>query len=106
MTRPPGRAIFAGVRAYRAEDWRKIREGGKRAFLLRHGFLGRGLPLGVVTALVIELALGGELPDALTTASFAGRLALAVGIFTLTGSLAANANWNLHERRFGGGAGR
>lgn len=90
------------MRAYREEEWKKIREGGKLAFVLRHGFLGRGLPLGVVTALVVELARGGELPDALATASFAGLLLLAVGVFTLTGSIAARANWGLHERRFGG----
>jgi hypothetical protein len=94
------------VRAYREEEWKRIRERGQGAFMLRHGFLGRGLPLGVVTALVIELALGHELPDALATAGFAGRLLLAVGVFTLTGSLAARANWGLHERRFGGGSGR
>ena len=91
------------MRVYREEEWRSIRQQGKRVFLVRHGFLGRGLPLGVITALVIELSLGGAFPDALREPAFLGRLAFAVSVFTLTGCLAANANWGLHERRFGAG---
>jgi hypothetical protein len=43
--------------------------------------LRRGLPLGVVLAVVLELYLGGHFPEALRGAGFWGRLALCVGVF-------------------------
>ncbi len=89
------------MKAYKPDEWARQREKGRMSFLLRHGFLGRGLPLGLITAVVIELYLGGTFPEALQDVAFAGRVALAVGVFTLSGSLAANANWSLHERRHG-----
>jgi hypothetical protein len=91
------------MRSYTETEWKRVREGGKLPFLVRHGLLGRGLPLGIVTAVVIEVYLGGTFPEALSEPSFLGRLAFAVGVFTLSGSLAARANWALHERRFSRG---
>ena len=88
------------MRSYREDEWREVRAKGKGPFLFRTGFLGRGVPMGVVTALAIELYLGGRFPDALLEWDFLARLALAVGVFTLSGCLAANANWSLHERRY------
>jgi hypothetical protein len=87
------------MKVFRPDEWPAVRAKGKPAFLLRYGVLGRGLPLGVVVALVIEASLGGVFPAALTSPDFLGRLALCVGVFSATGCLNANINWNAHERR-------
>jgi hypothetical protein len=87
------------VRVWRADEWPKVRAKGKANFLFRYGFLGRGLPLGVVAALAIEAALGSRFPDALSSAPFLARLAFCVAVMTLSGCVAATFNWNLHERR-------
>ena len=84
------------------EEWQAIRARGKSQYILRNGVLGRGLPLGVLCAVALEMALGHELPDALATAGFAGRLLLAVSVFSISGSLSARMTWNIHERRFSG----
>jgi hypothetical protein len=88
------------VRSYSSEQWQTIRQAGRARFVLRHGFLGRGLPFGIAVAVLIELYLGGVFPDFLTDLPFVGRLLFAVAVFTLSGSLAANANWLMHERRY------
>lgn len=88
------------MRTYDEEAWTRVRARGRGAFLLRTGVLGRGLPMGVVTALAIQVYLGGPLPDAFLAWTFAGRLLLAVAVFSVSGCVAANANWNLHERRY------
>ena len=49
----------------------------------------------------IELYLGGELPRALTEAPFLGRLALALGVFSVGGVLNAQMQWKLNQKRFG-----
>jgi hypothetical protein len=87
------------VRVWRADEWQKVRAKGKGSFLLRYGFLGRGLPLGVVAALAIEGALGSPFPDALGSGPFLARLAFCIGVMTASGCVAANFNWNLHEKR-------
>jgi hypothetical protein len=90
------------MRSYDEEQWKRVREAGKNAFMLKQGFFGRGLPMGLLTALVVEAARGSDLPDALFTGRFLGLLILTVSVFTLSGSLAARANWAIHERRHGG----
>ena len=87
------------MRSWQAEEWREVRTKGKGIFLLRYGFLGRGLPLGVVAAVAIESALGSPLPDALTSTPFFARLFFCVSVMTASGCFAAHFNWNLHERR-------
>jgi hypothetical protein len=87
------------VRVWRAEQWPEVRAKGKASFLFRYGFLARGLPLGVVAALAVEAALGGSFPDALASPGFLARLAFCIAVMTLSGCVAANFNWNLHERR-------
>ena len=87
------------MRVFRPDEWPGVRARGKGAFLVRYGFLGRGLPLGVLVALVIEAGLGGTFPAALSSPSFLGRLLLCVAVFSVTGCINANVNWNAHEKR-------
>ena len=87
------------MRTWRPDEWPAVRARGKRAFLLRYGLLARGLPLGLLVALVIEAGLGGVFPATLWSAPFLGRLLLCVAVFSLTGCINANVNWNAHERR-------
>ena len=87
------------MRAWRPDEWPSVRARGKRAFLLRYGFLGRGLPLGLLVALVIEAGFGNTFPAALWSPPFLGRLLLCVAVFSVTGCVNANVNWNAHERR-------
>lgn len=87
------------VRTWQADEWREVRTKGKGAFLFRYGFLGRGLPLGLVAAIAIESVRGSPLPDALTTAPFFALLFFCVSVMTASGCFAAHFNWNLHERR-------
>jgi hypothetical protein len=89
------------VRAYREDEWQRVREQGEGIFLLRHGFLGRGLPLGLIVAAAVELSLGGSFPGALGEPGFWGRLAFAVAVFTVSGCVASHYNWRVHERRYG-----
>lgn len=89
------------MRAYREEEWSRIRERGKPAFLIRHGFLGRGLPLGLIVALAIEATVGGSFPESLREPGFWGRLLFAVAVFTTSGCVTAHFHWRLHERRHG-----
>jgi len=87
------------VRVWRAEQWQEVRSKGKGSFLFRYGFLGRGLPVGALAAVGIEGALGSPLPDALASAAFLTRLVFCVAVMTTSGCIAANVNWNVHEKR-------
>ena len=54
------------MRIHSEEDWAKIRTLGRERYLLRYGVIGRGLPMGIVVALLIELwDPSGAMPDAL-----------------------------------------
>jgi hypothetical protein len=89
------------MRLHSKEDWEKIRTQGPKRYLLRYGVVGRGIPMGVVVALLIELwDPSGAMPDALLEPRFLGRLLLAVAVFTASGCISAWANWRVHERRF------
>ena len=92
--------MLSAVRVWRADQWPEVRAKGKGSFLFRHGFLGRGLPLGTVAALAIEAALGSPFPDVLTSGPFLLRLAFCIGVMTVSGCVAATFNWNLHEKRY------
>jgi hypothetical protein len=99
MVQPYRPSHVVAMRAFRADEWPSVRARGKRAFLLRYGLLGRGLPLGALVALVIEAGLGGAFPAALWSPSFLGRLLLCVAVFSVTGCVNANVTWNAHEKR-------
>jgi hypothetical protein len=96
--------MLCAMRSWTAAEWPAVRARGKNAFLLRYGFLRRGLPLGVVVALAIEAGLGGQFPDALSSPLFLLRLALSVAVFTLSGCISASFTWSVQERRFAGRA--
>jgi hypothetical protein len=100
MTPAEARAILGSVRGYTESEWRRVRAAGQARFLLRHGLLGRGLPLGTLTAVVVKAAQGGRFPEDLATLGFLGLLAFCVAVFTASGSLAARASWGFHERRY------
>jgi hypothetical protein len=85
------------------EEWQALEARGKSWFLLRYGVLGRGLPLAILCALALEASLGGSFPEALRSARFLRTFALALAVFSASGSLTANVTWNLYARRFGGG---
>lgn len=89
------------MQTWRPDEWAKERARGKRDFLLRYGFLRRGLPFGVLVALVIEAALGSTFPDAFRSPLFLVRGVAFIALFTLTGCMRAHVTWNAHEKRFG-----
>jgi hypothetical protein len=89
------------MRLHSKEDWAKIRTQGRGQYLIRYGVAGRGLPMGIVVALLIELwDPSGAMPDALLEARFLGGLLLAVAVFSASGCISALANWRVHESRF------
>jgi hypothetical protein len=85
----------------RKEEWERIRARGQRHFVIRYGVIGRGLPMALICALGIELALGSRFPEALWSPAFVGRFAFALVVFSLGGALTARTTWRLYERRFG-----
>jgi hypothetical protein len=94
--------MLGRMRVWRADEWAGVRARGKRSFLFRYGFLGRGLPLGVLLAVAIEAALGSPFPDALRSAPFLTRLLACIAVFTASGCVRASFQWNLYERRYAG----
>lgn len=88
------------MRNYSCEQWQVIRAKGKTAFLLRNALVLRGLPLGGLMAFVVMSLQGAELPAELASGRFVAILLFCVAVFTGSGSLAARASWNVHERRF------
>jgi hypothetical protein len=91
------------MRIHSREEWAKVRTAGRARYLLRYGVIGRGIPMGVVVALLIELwDPSGAMPDALLETRFLWRLLLAVTVFSASGALSALANWGVHERRSAG----
>ena len=87
------------MQSWSANEWNSVRARGRNAFLFRYGVIGRGLPLGALCAVAIEGALGGAFPAALWSSSFLLRLIALAAVFSVSGCLRANINWNLHERK-------
>ena len=91
------------MRIHGEEEWAKLEAEGRERYLLRYGVIARGIPMGLVVALLIELwDPSGAMPDALLEPRFLGRLLLAIAVFSASGCISALANWRLHQRRFGG----
>ena len=85
-------------------EWERMKARGRTRFVLLSGVLGRGLPLGLVVAVAIQILTGEPLPDSLASPTFVGRALLAVAVFSASGCLSAYTAWRLHERRFGAGS--
>lgn|GEM_PF-2064683 len=81
-------------------EWDAVRAKGRHAFVLRHGILGRGLPMALAIAVILELYVGGRFPDSLTSAGFWGRFALCLAVFSASGALTASALWNAYDRLY------
>jgi hypothetical protein len=89
------------MRLHSREEWAKIRTLGPRRYLLRYGVVARGIPMGVVVALLIEfINPSGAMPESLLGPRFLWMLLLAVAVFSASGCISAWANWRVHERRF------
>jgi hypothetical protein len=82
------------------EDWEQLVARGREQFLLQNGVLRRGLPLGIVLGVVLELYLGGSFPDSVGESSFWARTALCVLVFSTSGVLRSLALWNAYRRRY------
>lgn len=82
------------------EEWERIRAQGRARFVVMTGIVARGIPMGIVVALAIEILTGEPIPDSLWSARFGWRLLLAMAVFSASGSLSAFMNWRLYERRF------
>jgi hypothetical protein len=82
------------------EDWERLVARGQQEFLLRNGVLRRGLPLGILLGVVLELYLGGRFPDSLASVSFWARTLLCVAVFSTSGVLRSLALWNAYRRRY------
>lgn len=89
------------MRVYSNDEWTKVRGEGKRAFLLKNGFLGRGIPLGLLVSIGVEAYRGGQFPEALQTPEYWSLALMCVVVFTVSGCITANASWGLHEKRHG-----
>ena len=94
-----GRRAEAAARDAEVVRWRKMRAGGRSAFVWRHGVVGWGLPAAIVTAAykVIErLGLGwpSELPPDLHV-----PLALIALVFPALGWVLGGWLWTQGEAR-------
>lgn len=86
---------------HRREDWEVARRDGLPRFLLRQGVLMRGIPMALLTAILIQMAQGGLEPSAFLSASFHQRFLLALAVFSAGGAVSAYAHWKALEKRFG-----
>jgi hypothetical protein len=91
------------VRISSREDWDRVRAGGRTRYLILAGVVQRGLPMGVVVALAVEVLTGRPVPDSLASVRFVLTLLAGTSLFSLSGCIRAAAQWRLAERRFGGG---
>lgn len=85
------------------EQWDRVRARGRTRYLVLRGFVRRGLPMGVVVALAVEVLTGRPVPDSLLSARFVLTVLAGVALFSLSGCIRAATEWRLAERRFGGG---
>lgn len=87
-------------RAPRSTEWQRMRAEGRTRFVLRHGILVRGVPMALVTILLLQ-AYQGELGlEMLASPGFHARLLGALVLFSVGGVLSAWARWKSFEARF------
>ena len=84
------------------EDWAKIRNDGKRAFIRRYGLLRFALPVGLLMLIYANLAEPLLFDDPLPSVGSLFRSVLAaIVVWPLAGWLAAEWVWRDREKRFG-----
>ena len=90
------------MRLSNREEWHRVRERGRTRYLVLTGVVQRGLPMGVVVALAVEVLTGRPVPDSLVSARFVFTVLAGAALFSVSGCIRAAAQWRLAERRFGG----
>jgi hypothetical protein len=88
------------VRLSNRDEWERVRAGGRTRYLVLTGVVRRGLPMGVVVALAVEVLTGRPVPDSLASARFVFMVFAGITLFSLSGCIRAAAQWRLAERRF------
>jgi hypothetical protein len=89
------------LEAQRRAEWERIRRTGVWPHALRRG-LARGIPMGIVIIVALELIQGRKLGlDLLREPEVLGRLALAIVLFSLGGVVSTYARWRALDLRFG-----
>ncbi len=84
------------------EEWDRVRVRGRTRYLVLAGVVQRGLPMGVVVALAVEVLTGRPVPDSFVSLRFAFTVLAGVSFFSLSGCIRAATQWRLAERRFEG----
>ncbi|MEB2344654.1 MAG: hypothetical protein OZ948_07940 [Deltaproteobacteria bacterium] len=93
----PERSIDAPRRA----EWERIRRTGVWPYAIRRG-LARGIPMGIVIIVLLELVQGRSFGPALfRDPAVLGRFALAIVLFSLGGVVSTYARWRALDLRFG-----
>jgi hypothetical protein len=92
------------IEAPRRAEWERIRRTGIWPYAIQRGLL-RGIPLGIVIILLLELAQGRSLgAELFRDPAVLGRFALAIVLFSLGGVVSTYARWRALDLRFGAGA--
>jgi hypothetical protein len=88
------------MRLSNRDEWDRVRVRGRARYLVLTGVVQRGLPMGVVVALAVEVLTGRPVPDSLVSARFVFTVFAGVALFSLSGCIRAATQWRLAERRF------
>jgi len=89
------------LEAQRRAEWERIRRTGVWPHAIRRGLM-RGVPMGLVIILVLELIQGRKLGvELFRDPEVLGRFALAVVLFSLGGVVSTYARWRALDLRFG-----
>lgn len=87
--------------AQRRAEWERIRRTGVWPYAIRRG-LARGIPMGLVIIVLLELIQGRTLGvELFRDPVVLGRIALAVALFSLGGIVSTYARWRALDLRFG-----
>ncbi|WP_082232841.1 hypothetical protein [Halobacillus massiliensis] len=82
----------------RMEKWKKVRENGKKHYIINYGILGWGLSTGILFILYSQLVGNGLQFLQYTAGDWVAKLLLTLGIFLLGGVLFGYATWQINER--------
>lgn len=74
--------------------WKKIREKGKRHFILYRGIIGWGIPTGILYTIMIKGLKGVTIGDIL------GKLIISIIVFPIGGYFWGLWVWNIQEKKY------